>query len=412
MKKISIVVVFAMILMAWFSCTRIEEQGTLRFGLVLSDNAELKSTSDDHRVSAALVSVVSEDGGVIFDKEYLPLYRFGEAFTSQSLKIPVGNFHLTEFMLIDSMGTVLWATPVEGSALAHLVEHPLPIHFGISSDETTVVDLQVVRVANHPPADFGYVSFNIGFVNRFCLKIDYVSRCMEEWNDSILGPDGTSAPVHQPRLQIFSGDRMLLDEPLESGLNQYIVPLAGDWYSLIASDCHGDVIYMKKFRARELLEHRCGDQYPPLIIHRDPPPGIVITPEGLEKPDIRQGVFGSVTVPVKDSTDREDYPVKPVVRDIYFYPYTLIDSLMASSPNNCYFPEIYLPDEPTAIVRSNSGGFFQLPLKTGEYLYLVKEEAGFYMDAYISSHRPGNVMVYPEEVTEMRIHIIDCSMWQ
>ena len=102
----------------------------------------------------------------------------------------------------------------------------------------------------------------------------------------------------------------------------------------------------------------------------------------------------------------------PVVRDIYFYPYTLMDSLVASSPNNCYFPEIYLPDEPTAIVRSNSGGFFQLPLEAGEYLYLVKEEAGFYMDAYISSHRPGYVMVYPEEVTEMRIHVIDCSMWQ
>ena len=47
-----------------------------------------------------------------------------------------------------------------------------------------------------------------------------------------------------------------------------------------------------------MLEHRCSEQFPPLLIYRDPIPGIIITPEGLKEPTIKQGVFGSITLPV------------------------------------------------------------------------------------------------------------------
>ena len=65
---------------------------------------------------------------------------------------------------------------------------------------------------------------------------------MEEWNDSILGPDGTGAPVYQPMITIRSGDRMLIHKPLNAGLNSYSVPMA-EWYLITAADCHGQVIY-------------------------------------------------------------------------------------------------------------------------------------------------------------------------
>jgi hypothetical protein len=300
---------------------------------------------------------------------------------------------------------------MEGSNLAHLVRQPLPIPFIISPDETTNLDIQVIRVKDHLPSDFGYVNFDIGFVDRFCLKVFYSSRCFEEWNDSIMGPEGWGAPVHQPMLTIWSGERMLINEPLMAGLNRYGVPLAKEWYLITATDCHGQIIYEMKFQVDELLNHRCEDIYAPLVINRDPMPGILITPEGMTEPTIRQGVFGNITIPLDDTLPTDIYNISPVIKDIYFYPYAVMESIQTFAPMGCYFPADALGMGPVAIVRSNSDGFFQVPLDAGSYLYLVKEGNLYYMDAYVSSHPPGFVKVYPEELTKLLIHIVDCSMW-
>jgi len=402
----------AAMMLIWPSCTQVEETGKLQFGLELSDDSTLKSAVEGYNVTAALVTITSESGELIYDKEYLPIYRFGNEFTTKSLELPMGNFQLNEFMLIDSSGIVLWATPKAGSNLAHLVRQPLPIPFSISPEEITNLDIQVIRVYNHPPSDFGYVNFDIGFVERFCLKVFYSSRCMEEWPDDVLGPDGSGAPVFQPMLTIWSGERMLVHKPLVVGLNRYAVPIVTDWYRLTATDCHGQVIYEERLPLYELLEHRCRDNFEPLMIYRDPVPGIIITPEGLKEPTIREGVFGSITLPVDDTLYTENGDVYPVIRDVYFYPYfSIMDSIMTFAPVDCYFPQEFLPNEPVAIVRSNSDGFFQVPLPEGDYLYLVKEGDRYYMDAFVSSHLPGFVKVYPGEVTWLKIHVIDCSMW-
>ncbi|MEN8230473.1 MAG: hypothetical protein ABFS38_20090, partial [Bacteroidota bacterium] len=417
-KSIAIISAVTAILLLWPSCTQVEETGKLQFGLELSDDSTLKSAVDGYNVTAALVTIISETGALIYEKEYLPIYRFGNQYTTKSVELPMGEYQLSEFMLIDSSGVVLWATPREGSELAHLVRHPLPIPFGISPEATTSLDIQVIRVKDHPPADFGYLNFNIGFVDRFCLKVFYSSRCLEEWNDSILSPAGSEtpvvgsgAPVFQPRLTIWFEDRMLVNEPLVPGLNRYAVPMVAEWYRLTATDCHGQVIYEARLPLRELLQHRCLDNHPPLLIYRDPIPGIIITPEGLQEPTIRQGVFGNITLPVDDTLNTENYDVYPVIRDVYFYPYSVTDSIQTFAPIDCYFPAEALGMDPVAIVRSNSDGYFQVPLREGEYLYLVKDGDRYYMDSYVSSHPPGFVKVYPEEVTKLLIHVVDCSMW-
>ena len=394
------------------SCTQLEETGTLQFGLELSESTELKSAVSDPNVSIALVSIAGKNGDLIYDKEPLPIYKFGSEYTTISLKIRVGEFMLTEFMLIDSSGVVLWATPKAGSNLAHLVRNPLPNHFIISPERTTSLGVEVIRVGYHPPADFGYVNFDIGFVDRFCLQVFYSSRCIDNWNDSILGPDGTTAPIYMPRLMIWAGNRKLIDEPLNQGLGKYAIPMGFEWYHLLASDCRGQTFYEQKFHRRELLEHRCSPGHRPLIIYHDADSGIIITPEGLNEPTIEQGVFGSVTIPAETDNDTtNEYDVWPVVRDIYFYPYALMDSIRTFAPMGCYFPIESFTTKPLAIVRSNTDGYFQAHLETGDYLYLVKEQKGYYFDAYISSHLPGFVTVFPGEVTKLYIHIIDCSMW-
>ena len=399
-------------MVSWTACTQVEETGKVQFGLELEDDSELKSAVADRDVAEALVSILSVDGEVIFDKEPIPVYNFGDGFITKSLKLRVGEFMLTEFMLLDSNGMVVWATPKAGSNLAHLVRQPLPVYFQISHEQTTSLDIQVIRVGNYNPDDFGYVNFNIGFVDRFCLKVFYSSRCMEEWPDDVLGPDGTVAPIHQPMLTVYIGDRKVMHEPMNPGLNRYELPLVNTGYLLTASDCRGRVFYEEKFYLKELLAHSCHPDIPPLVIYHDSDPGVIITPEGLYEPTINQGVFGSIVLPVDNNMEDGQPDIWPVVRDIYFFPYAVMDSIYTFAAVDCYFPYDMIGMKPTAIVRTNSEGYFQVPLDVGEYLYLVKEEGGYYIDAHISSHRPGYVMVYPGEVTELWINVIDCSMWQ
>ncbi len=271
--------------------------------------------------------------------------------------------------------------------------------------------MEVIRVKDYNPGDFGYANFSINFIDRFCLQVFYSSRCLEEWNDSILGPDGTGAPIHQPRFMIRVNDRLILDEPLNQGLNHYLIPLVSEWYVLSASDCHGEVFFEEKLPYKLLLEHRCQPEFPPLVINHEPDTGIIITPEGLNEPTINQGVFGMITLPVDNTLNKENFQVWPVVRDIYFFPFGFTDSIYTFAPIGCYIPPDLVTADPVAIVRSNSEGFFQAPLEVGEYLYLVKDGEGYYIDAMISSRLPGYFMVHPEEVTKLLIHIIDCSMW-
>jgi hypothetical protein len=319
---------------------------------------------------------------------------------------------LTEFMLLNSDGMVMWATPKVGSPLAHLVRNPLPVHFAISSEQTTSLDVQVIRVGNYNPDDFGYVNFNIGFVDAFCLKVAYSSRCIDEWPDDVLGPDGTVAPIHQSMITVYVGDRMILHEPMQQGLNRYRLPMVNSGYLITASDCRGRTFYEEKFQLDQLLEHGCDPNLRPLLIQHPSGPGIIITPEGLYEPTIRQGVFGSIVLPVDDYMVNGQPDIWPVVRDIYFYPWAVMDSIYTFAPIDCYFPAELIHMEPTAIVRTNSEGYFQVPLEAGEYLYLVKTENGYYVDSALSSQRPGFVMVYPWEVSVLWINILDCSMWQ
>lgn len=274
---------------------------------------------------------------------------------------------------------------------------PLPVRFGISLEQTTSVEMEVIPVKDRDPDDFGYVQFPIGFVDQFCLSVVLSTSSGDD--------DGTM-------LTVDAGNRQVLHEPLVPGMNHYILPVVDDLYTLSASDLRGHQFYRHQFPLWDLIKYRCGDSINlPLVIFQGQDTGIIVTPEGLTEPLIEEGVFGQVTVPV-DDTLTEKYDVRPVVRDIHFYPYSVMDSLWKTfAPTGCYFPVEMLNTTPAAIVRSNSDGYFQVPLAPGDYLYLVKTENGFYYDAWVSSHLPGKVTVSPGEVTRLMIHVIDCSMW-
>lgn len=398
-------------LMILISCSQAEEKGQLTFGLDLVEETLQKAAASETYLTTALVSIISEEGTLVYDKEPVELIRFGDGLITRSLRLPVGGFTLTEFMLTDASGEVLWATPMEGSRLAGLVQNPLPQYFKIHPNESTSVNIQVIRVGNHPPEDFGYAQFNIDFVERFCLKVHYTQECPWYGFDSIMGPNGDMIPYYQSRLMVYLNDQQVLEEPLYPGINHVQLPLIAGRYLVMATGCDGNNIFKEYFSLDELSGFRCDPNDPPLMIPAGQDPDIVITPEGIYEPTIRQGLFGQLIGPLDSFMDSTLNLDQLLVRDIYLFPYHVLDSIYTLSPINCYISPELLPERPVAKVRTNSEGYFQLELEPGEYLYLVKTDQGYYMDAFVSSHRPGYVMIYPEEVTRLMIGLMDCSMW-
>ncbi len=261
-------------------------------------------------------------------------------------------------------------------------------------------------MGNHPPADFGYLEFFIDFVDRFCLKVLYPYRNMPDCY-----PEGIMAPWHQSTLVIYHGDRQIFREAMNPGLNHYAIPLLDGIYTVTATGCKGSIIYKQDFHVRELMGFCCEDHCEPLIVRHHEDSTLLITPEGLLEPDIQQGLYGFIHMEQRDAYMLDSIHWPPATFELHLFPRTLMDSVLYASPIDCFIPQEAIPMEALARVQTNTEGFYQLPAETGKYFYLVRVEDGYMLDSYISSRKPGEVQVLPEELTSLDIHLIDCSMW-
>jgi len=407
MKKLQTIslILFA-ILLLFPSCQQEEGAGMLKLGMDLKEEVLQKSASDHSSIYAAVITIESVDGSVVFEKEMLEILHFGGSLMTRSLELPVGAYILTEFMLVDTMGTVLWATPLKGSHLAHLVEKPLPLRFKISDGGTTSLGIQVIRVGNHPPADFGYVEFFIDFVDRFCLKVLYPYRSFTDCY-----PEGIMAPWHQSTLVIYKGERSIFKGVLNPGLNHYAIPLLGGIYTVTATGCKGTTIYKQEFPIRELMNSCCQDQCEPLIVRHQEDSTLLITPEGMVEPDILQGLYGFISMEELDNYMLDTINWPPRTFELHLFPRNIMDSILYASPVDCYVPREAIHEKALARVQTNSEGFYQLPMDAGKYFYLVATEEGYMLDSYISSRKPGEVQVLADELTHLDIHLMDCSRW-
>ncbi len=427
MKRTSSFILAAAVFMAGltlFSCNKNDDSltGSIEFGMEpILDDALKSAATQHHDVVAALVTIVNKDGVKEYDKEYLPFYTFGESYVTKSLRLNVGRYRLTEFMLVDSSGTVTWATPAEGSRLAPLVDDPVPMPFSVYAENTTHLNPQVVRVANHHPRDFGYVNFDVDFIDRFCINLYFESLYGWPMSDSLHMQTGYTLPYYRSRVVIYSGDELLTETSISEGENRILVPMGYEIYTMRVYDYGNQLCFQEMFGAEALKLFRCeGGEF--LHITCGPEePDVTITPEDIKEPTIEQGVFGQITDPgldyymllndskLMDSVGIGETQPVPMITDIYLYKTDFSDTVFYPVPaSGCY----YYPDQnikPHAVVRTNSSGYYQLPLAEGEYAYLVKTPFGFYIDAYVSSHVPGRFKVRAGEVTMLNIYVQPCT---
>ena len=234
MKKL-LFVGFALILSAilFVSCEeKISDKdapGSITFSLSADmENSLLKAATNDTLTENSyqlMVSISDIDGNIIYEDELVPLYRFSDGYMSGRLEIKAGEFHLVKFLVINPMGEVIYASPLEGSPLAYLINDPLPLFFKINPDRVTRLVPEVLAVGDNTPEDFGYASFGFQVVKP-------LTSYMMAINDNPLIMAPTRAL--NAKIEVFTEEGWSYSFLLKATVNEIILRGGSNYYTILA----------------------------------------------------------------------------------------------------------------------------------------------------------------------------------
>ena len=231
-----------------FSCEKSafdKGKGTAEFSVALPDDGSKSALSSDSGNVAyqIMVSIEDMEGTVIMSDSLIPLYIFGAGYVSENIKLKTGQYKLTKFMIINPAGEVVFASPVEGSELAYLVNDPLPILFSINSGIVTRIVPEVLYVGSHTPGEFGYAGFGMQIIK----PLHFYTACVLENQTGITPSQYTTA-----KLTVHAPDGWHYSFKLEASVNHLIIRGGYSLYTfLVEKEGYSPQKY--QFTQRELL---------------------------------------------------------------------------------------------------------------------------------------------------------------
>ena len=120
------------------------------------------SPADDPTTPAFVLLTLKDSQGNIQENISLSLSASDQGYQSAGLDLPVGNYQLLEFVILDGAHKTLYATPKEGSALAPYIASPLPLGFVVAQNGVGQFIPSVLEVMpDDTPGAFGYTSFGL-----------------------------------------------------------------------------------------------------------------------------------------------------------------------------------------------------------------------------------------------------------
>lgn len=166
MKNIS---VYTSIILLAFSLQMCSDEnqparpGRIQFTLKTdaASNGRVKAIPDGPDALVLYITIENNAGHEVYFREEVSLLRMGNRFVSSPMPLEEGNYTITEFMVGYRGYTIAYATPMEGSPLAYLVNDPLPIAFSVTGDVVVDLDVEVLALSATEPANFGYATFTI-----------------------------------------------------------------------------------------------------------------------------------------------------------------------------------------------------------------------------------------------------------
>jgi hypothetical protein len=230
-----------LLLFITFSCDDSPEQkeGKLTLSFISAPSSSARKAGNEAK--KLLVSISDATGKVIETKKELSLYNFQGEFLSEPLSLTTGSYRLTEFIVLNADDEVVYVTPLEGSALAYLVNDPLPITFDIVENEVTKVAPEVIEASGHTADEFGYATFSFDVVETISFLLGVF--VYDDASQSLKLTSGT--------LQIKSGTTILFTGEMGSVTNRVIIKKVLSPYTITLTK-YGYNTYSKTFSTSEL----------------------------------------------------------------------------------------------------------------------------------------------------------------
>jgi hypothetical protein len=107
--------------------------------------------------------VLQSASGTTINKD-LNLLSLGGQYITTPFSLPVGNYSITQYLVADSTGKVIYATPVKTGSTAYLVKNPLPISMTVTKDTVTTLAPEIIDTTLIATSDFGANSFTLNIV--------------------------------------------------------------------------------------------------------------------------------------------------------------------------------------------------------------------------------------------------------
>jgi hypothetical protein len=217
MKKALSVSVIFLLFMLFSGCSVDEPAPRLKQKVVFTftvsdDNAQARLRHEIHPGSKILVSINNASGKVSLTHHPLGLTKVGNSYVSEAVELAFGRYTISDFFVVNSSMSVLYATPKRKAPLSNLVSHPVPYSFTVAKAKVASVSMQVVSTANQSPSAFGYVSFGVVAANTLDIAVFRGDDPMRKLTDALLTLTRDSA--------------MTQDFALEAQINH--VPFDGD----------------------------------------------------------------------------------------------------------------------------------------------------------------------------------------
>jgi uncharacterized protein (TIGR02145 family) len=172
-SMLTIVALMATSMLVFNSCEENtpDEKGKVTFSFSQVENKNLKTTKkaeEEPNPSAVLVTIKDVAGETVYENKKITLYNMSGSYISEPISLLTKNdYKLTKYIVLNGEDEAIYATPVENSEYAYLVENPLPNEFNVVKDEATKITPEVLSTEEINPEEFGYATFSLNIVETF-----------------------------------------------------------------------------------------------------------------------------------------------------------------------------------------------------------------------------------------------------
>ncbi len=249
MKQLNNLFLLVAVVLSMFGCSEITKTDTepvnVQFGFI--NKSPLSDTRSVDKVPVAIIISIEQGSTLIHTSLELPVHDFDGVILTEPLPLLTGTYEITEFKVINAADVVIYATPMDGSTAAKLVDDGLPISFVVSEDNTTAVTPQVLDTEEFTAADFGYppLGFEIIPIFHFLISAKYYDTVSSAY------------VMTEANVQVTSDGHIDFDEGIDDSTRAVLVRDIDTATYIITVSKPGFDNWIDTFTNAELKKHDC-----------------------------------------------------------------------------------------------------------------------------------------------------------